>query len=306
MAEVAADGDLLDPGLLRRLESLRMVSRRLSRSSLRGERRSRARGYSIEFADYRNYVEGDDLRYLDWNLYGRLDRLFLRLFEEDRELPVSIFLDCSESMNFGTPLKFDFARRVAAAIAHVALHGGDRVGVHPFPRRPENEALRLPLSRVRGGRSSLRLAGDLARLSCGGGSELNAELRRGALEVRTAGLAVVVSDLLCHGGYQQGIQALLSRRFQVALVQVLSPEELSPGRFGDLKFVDRRDRSGPGSDLRALPPGPLPGHGRRLPGAAGRALPEARGGVLAGLLRLLPGGPAAPADAAGGVLALAP
>ncbi len=238
MAEVAADGDLLDPGLLRRLESLRMVSRRLSRSSLRGERRSRARGYSIEFADYRNYVEGDDLRYLDWNLYGRLDRLFLRLFEEDRELPVSIFLDCSESMNFGTPLKFDFARRVAAAIAHVALHGGDRVGVHPFPRRPENEALRLPLSRVRGGRSSLRLAGDLARLSCGGGSELNAELRRGALEVRTAGLAVVVSDLLCHGGYQQGIQALLSRRFQVALVQVLSPEELSPGRFGDLKFVD--------------------------------------------------------------------
>ena len=88
-------------------------SPRGAKSSAKGERRSRARGQSVEFADHRNYVAGDDFRYLDWNLYGRLERLFLKLYEEERELPVRIFLDASESMTFGEPRKFDFARQVA-------------------------------------------------------------------------------------------------------------------------------------------------------------------------------------------------
>ena len=105
---------LLTPDLLRRLEQLQLLAARRAKSSARGERRSRARGQSVEFADYRNYVPGDDFRYLDWNLYGRLERLFLKLYEEERELPVRIFLDASESMTFGEPRKFDFARQVAA------------------------------------------------------------------------------------------------------------------------------------------------------------------------------------------------
>src|SRR3982750_567538 len=114
---------LLPPELLRRLEQFQLLAARRSKSSARGERRSRARGLSVEFADHRNYVAGDDLRYLDWNLYGRLDRLFLKLYEEERELPVRIFLDASESMNFGQPAKFDFAKQVAAAVGYVALSG---------------------------------------------------------------------------------------------------------------------------------------------------------------------------------------
>src|SRR6266571_1848120 len=124
---------LLTPELLRKLEQLQLLAARRAKSSAKGERRSRARGQSVEFADYRNYVHGDDFRYLDWNLYGRLDRLFLKLYEEERELPVRIFLDASESMSFGQPAKFDFARQVAAAIGYVALSGFDRVSVVPFP-----------------------------------------------------------------------------------------------------------------------------------------------------------------------------
>src|SRR5258707_3017879 len=126
---------LLSPELLRRLEQFQLLAARRAKSSAKGERRSRSRGQSVEFADYRTYVHGDDFRYLDWNLYGRLERLFLKLYEEERELPVRIFLDASESMTFGEPREFDFARQVTAAIGYVALSGFDRVSVIPFPNR---------------------------------------------------------------------------------------------------------------------------------------------------------------------------
>src|SRR5213080_3108774 len=134
---------LLTPELLRRLEQFQLLAARRAKSSAKGERRSRARGQSVEFADYRNYVHGDDFRYLDWNLYGRLERLFLKLYEEERELPVRIFLDASASMSFGEPRKFDFARPVAAAVGYVALCGFDRVSVVMFPdlaQEPMNES----------------------------------------------------------------------------------------------------------------------------------------------------------------------
>ena len=158
------ENSLLDNALLRRLEQLQMVARRVAKSSLRGERKSRARGHSVEFADFRNYVIGDDLRYLDWSLYGRLDRLFIRLYEEERELPVTVFLDSSESMTFGEPSKFNFARQVAAAVAHVALCGFDRVSVRSFPVREANRIRYAALRSVRGRQSSLGLIEQLSRL----------------------------------------------------------------------------------------------------------------------------------------------
>src|SRR5438128_1460943 len=135
---------LLPPELLRRLEQFQLLAARRAKSAARGERRSRARGQSVEFADYRNYVPGDDFRYLDWNLYGRLERLFLKLYEEERELPVRIFLDASESMTFGEPRKFAFARQIAAAIGYVALLGFDRVRVIPFPPLDSNRGRQNP------------------------------------------------------------------------------------------------------------------------------------------------------------------
>src|SRR4051812_47624846 len=159
---------LLTPELLRRLEQFQLLAARRAKSSAKGERRSKARGQSVEFADYRNYVAGDDFRYLDWNLYGRLEKLFLKLYEEERELPVRIFLDSSESMSFGAPPKFDFARQVAAAVGYVALCGFDRVTVYPFPDLDMNNsnldrqalsaeaAARGGLRAVRGRKSSMQ------------------------------------------------------------------------------------------------------------------------------------------------------
>jgi uncharacterized protein (DUF58 family) len=240
---------LLTPELLRRLEQFQLLAARRAKSSSKGERRSRARGQSVEFADYRTYVHGDDFRYLDWNLYGRLEKLFLKLYEEERELPVRIFLDASESMTFGEPRKFDFARQVAAAIGYVALSGFDRVSVIPFPD-PANDASTGPATRmaelaargglrsVRGKKSAIQFFQNLGVLTAGGAANLNEALRRGALEARQAGVAVVLSDFLDPAGYESGLTALVGRGFQVDLVQILAPDELSPSSFGDLRLVD--------------------------------------------------------------------
>jgi len=238
---------LLTPELLRRLEQFQLLASRRAKSSAKGERRSKARGQSVEFADHRNYVHGDDFRHLDWNLYGRLERLFLKLYEEERELPVRIFLDSSESMTFGEPRKFDFARQVAAAIGYVALCGFDRVSVIPFPgpsaeaaqaMSSQELAARGALRSVRGKRSTMDFFQNLAALNAGGAANLNESLRRGALEARQAGVAVVLSDCLDPAGYEAGLTALVGRGFQVDLVQVLSPDEISPSTFGDLRLVD--------------------------------------------------------------------
>jgi uncharacterized protein (DUF58 family) len=232
---------LITPELLRRLEQFQLLARRRAKSSARGERRSRARGQSVEFADHRNYVPGDDFRYLDWNLFGRLDRLFLKLYEEERELPVTIFLDASESMTFGTPRKFDFARQIAAAIGYVALCGFDRVSVIAFPDasdRPGEMAVRGALRAVRGRKSSLQFFQNLNQLSAKGSAALNEALRRGALTARSAGLAIVLSDFLDPAGYEPGLTALVGRGFQVSAVQILAPEELNPDTYGDLRLVD--------------------------------------------------------------------
>lgn len=229
---------LLSPELLRRLEQFQLLARRRAKSSAKGERRSRARGHSVEFADHRNYVAGDDPRYLDWNLYGRLDRLFVKLYEEERELPVRVFLDASESMTFGEPLKFDFARRVAAAIGYVALCGFDRVEVVVFPDNESETAPRGALRKVRGRKSALTFFDNLARVTAGGSTDLNEALHRGAIRARQSGLAVVLSDFLDPSGYEDGLNALAGRGFQVDVIHVLSPEELEPATYGDLRLID--------------------------------------------------------------------
>src|SRR5439155_27070017 len=203
-------------------------------------------------ADHRSYTPGDDFRYLDWNLFGRLERLFLKLYEEERELPVTIVLDASESMTFGTPRKFDFARQIAAALGYVALCGFDRISVVAFPElgaagngsdspptvSSQELAARGALGSVRGRRSSLEFFRNLAQLTAQGTANLNDALRRGALQAKQAGVAVVLSDFLDPAGYDPGLSALVARGFQVNAVQILAPEEINPTSYGDLRLVD--------------------------------------------------------------------
>ncbi len=215
------------------MERLSLISKRAYAGATKGEKRSTRRGVSVEFADYRDYVPGDDLRYLDWNIAGRLDRLLIKLFVEEEDLRVHLLIDRSRSMGFGQPAKLDHARRLVAALAHIGLSGLDRVAVASFGGR-----LDPGLPPVRGGGSIFRVLDWLDRLAADGETDLGTALTRFAHEHRRAGLCVVVSDFLDPQGYQRGLSALLTRGFDVVAVQVLSPDELNPAATGDLKLVD--------------------------------------------------------------------
>src|SRR2546422_4590441 len=145
-------GPLLSPEFLARLEQLELVSRKIFMGRMKGERRSKKKGQSVEFADYRNYVVGDDLRHLDWNLYARLDRLFIRLFMEEEDLHLYLLIDTSRSMDFGTPTKLHYAKQVAAALGFIGLVNLDRVVVEAF-----NDRLTQTMPAARGRRSVWRL-----------------------------------------------------------------------------------------------------------------------------------------------------
>src|SRR6266436_108781 len=168
---------LLDPEFLARLEQLELVSRKIFLGRMKGERRSKRRGQSVEFADYRNYVIGDDLRFLDWNLYARLDRLFIRLFMEEEDLHFYILIDNSLSMDFGTPTKLHYARQVAAALGYIGLVNLDRVKIEAF-----NDRLTQSSPPLRGRRNLWRLMDFLQKVEPGGPSDLAKSLRTFSLK----------------------------------------------------------------------------------------------------------------------------
>src|SRR5205823_1898744 len=158
---------LLDPQFLARLEQLELVSRKIFLGRMKGERRSKRKGQSVEFADYRNYVVGDDLRFLDWNLLARLDKLFIRLFLEEEDLHFFILIDNSLSMDFGTPSKLHYAKQVAAALGFIGLVNMDRVVIEAF-----NDRLIQSMPAARGRRSLWRLLDFLANVEPAGPSRL--------------------------------------------------------------------------------------------------------------------------------------
>jgi uncharacterized protein (DUF58 family) len=223
---------LLEPEFLRKLEQLAIVSKRAFSGQLKGEKRSTKRGTSIEFADYRDYSHGDDLRRIDWNTYARLDRLFLKLFMEEEDLHVYLLLDASRSMDFGRPKKLDYARRVAAALGYIGLTNYDRVGAAIF-----SERLRGRLAPVRGRAQSFSLFDFLQQAQPDGQTSFARSLREYALRTRRPGVAIVISDFF-NNDYEEGLKSLLARRFQITLVQVMDDTELHPDLLGDLKLVD--------------------------------------------------------------------
>src|SRR5580704_2997969 len=174
---------LLDPKFLAQLEQLELVSRKIFMGRMKGERRSKRKGQSVEFADYRNYVIGDDLRFLDWNLYARLDKLFLRLFMEEEDLHFYVLLDNSLSMDFGNPTKLLYAKQLAAALAFIGLVNMDRVVIEAF-----NNRLTQSLPAVRGKRSLWRLLDFLQKLAPAGPSNMKEALR--AFSIKSSGKGI--------------------------------------------------------------------------------------------------------------------
>ncbi len=219
------------PEFLGRLERLSLVSRRPFRGRVKGERRSPRKGQSVEFFDYRPYGVGDDLRYVDWNIFGRLDRLHVKLFLDEEDLRVHLLVDASASMGVGS--KLAYAVRLAAALGFVALANLERVGVEVL-----REAVAEEFPPTRGRSHFIPLLEFLSRVRPGGVTALNRALGRYAIRAREPGVAILLSDLLDPAGYESGLRALVERRFDVHVVHLLAPEEVNPSFSGDLRLID--------------------------------------------------------------------
>ena len=230
--------DILDDDFLTKIEQLRLVSRKIVVGRIRGERLTRKRGQSVEFADYRNYAVGDDLRFLDWNLYARLDRLFLKLFLEEEDLHVYLLIDASRSMGYGAAAgtKLDYARKVAAALAYIGLSNYDRVVLCAFGgEKPQT------LGPLRGKHQFLRLLSFLAGLEPGGETALEPAFKSFALTHRRRGVVVLVSDFLDKAGYESSLRYFLAANQDVFVLHVLAQEEMAPALTGDLRLLDMED-----------------------------------------------------------------
>jgi len=236
---------LFDGQFLKKLEMLTLVAKQLFRGDSRGERRSTVHGASVEFADFRPYVQGDDFRRIDWNAYAKFENLMLRLFVEEQELAVHIVLDTSASMNYGEPNKFDYARRLAAALAYIALANTDRVTLTTVACDPERDTVLGPTSHpFRGKAGIVRAMDQLAGIKPAGKTDLNASLERFALRTTRAGLVIVISDLLSENGFEEGFKRLRYGKHDVVIIQTLAPQELLPELLGDVRLVDMETQTG--------------------------------------------------------------
>jgi uncharacterized protein (DUF58 family) len=224
---------LLTKQFLARLEALEISSRRIRRGRFRGERRSTRRGTSVEFADHRPYAAGDDVRFLDWSLYARLNRLMTKLFHDEEDLAVHLVLDRSASMDFGDPTKALYAKRALASIGYVALLGMNRVELWS-----PGEGGDVDVRDLRSSRGAARLFDALESAPVGGDAALGEPLRRWAGTRRPRGVIVLAGDFLHPDGAWEHLRPLSRGGLEVHCVRVLTPDEESPSFEGDLRLVD--------------------------------------------------------------------
>jgi len=233
-----SDDLLFDSQFLAKLEQLYLLSRKIFRGQHRAERKSKQIGSSLEFADYRNYTSGDDLRTIDWNIYGRLDRLFVKLFEEEQDLPVYFLVDASASMRWSSRenalTKLAQARRVAASLAYIALANLDRVNVFYF-----SSVLGADAGMARGKSQFHKLLEFLKHVpAANGATQLLPALRAFAQRAKRRGLVFVLSDFFDPDGYDEALRLMRYHQFDVHAIQVLDPAEHDPQLRGDLRLID--------------------------------------------------------------------
>ncbi|MCA9310649.1 MAG: DUF58 domain-containing protein [Phycisphaerales bacterium] len=249
--------DLIDSRLMARLDRIDLRTRRIFAGRIQGERRSKTRGQSVEFEDFREYVEGDDLRFIDWNVYARLDRLIIKIFLEEEDLALHLVIDASTSMEAGSPSKLVFSARLAMALAYVGLVNQNRVAVSVMGLPGRTGLVRL--GDRRGRRHVHRLGQFLvdtlwsdevvrARAATGApapGGDFTGALTTLARSRVGKGVMVVMSDLLAPEGYEAGLRNLAAAGgYDTWILQVLSPGEIDPavdveaGLTGDLRLLD--------------------------------------------------------------------
>lgn len=224
---------LFDDDFQRRLETLALVSRRVFAGRLSAERRSKKKGSGVEFADHRDYVPGDDFRFVDWNVYQRFGKLLVRLYEEEEDLSIYLIVDCSSSMGFGDGSKFDQARRLCAALAYVGLSNLDRVTVVGVGA----EVLeRLPTTR--GKKRIFSVLRFLAGLRSQGDTDLGSAMRTFVAQHKRRGLAILIGDFYDPAGFSNGINVLRYNKFETRVLQLVDAREAKPAVRGDIRVRD--------------------------------------------------------------------
>lgn len=238
----ALDPTVFDEGFLRQLERLGVLMKQPVRGGLKGGRRSVKRGQSVEFADYRDYALGDDLRQLDWNVYARLEKLFVKLFVEEEDVTITFLVDASPSMAFGRPEKLLFAKRAAAALGYIALAGEDRVVVTALTGRTARRQ-----GGLRGSGRVFRLLANLSTIQpADGPTDLLASARHAGAMLSGRGVIILISDLLDPAA-DRVIRELAATGSELIVLHTLSPDELDPQLEGDLRLVD--SETGDGIDV---------------------------------------------------------
>src|SRR5918997_2644509 len=229
-------GQLLSSEFMARLDQLDLMSRKLLAGKLKGERRSKRRGQSVDFADSRNYVVGDDLRFIDWNVYARLERLFLKLFLEEEDLALYVLLDVSKSCDYGDPNKALYIKKVAAALGYIGLVNYNRVHICAV-----SDGIVAETGAMRGRRRVAQMIDFVNKLKPAGASHLAEACRRFALQHRHKGVCVVLSDFFVKEGFESGLRYVAGGKYDLFCVQALAPQELDPDLQGDLKLRDMED-----------------------------------------------------------------
>ena len=214
---------MLTPQFLKQLEPFHIRSDRSFRGKFRGERRSLNRGVGMEFADYRVYEPGDDLRQVDWNIYARLGKLFIKLFHADEGLPLALLIDNSRSMAFGSPTKLACAKQIAAALGYIALGHADSVAVYTCADR-----LAAALPPASSTSQFSRLTKVLTAIVADGQTQLTEGFRQLPMYQRHPCAVVILSDFLDPNGYEQGFKSLVGRGFSLTAIHLMSPEEMNP------------------------------------------------------------------------------
>ena len=236
MNAATSPAQLLSPEMLAQLERLELVTRKVFRGRMKGERRSKRKGQSVEFADFRNYVPGDDLRFIDWNLYARLEKLFLKMYLEEEDLHFYALIDTSASMDFGNPTKLYYAKQLAAALGFIGLCRTDRVRMETL-----GQPARQPGPVLRGRHSLWRMVEFLAGIEAGESVPLAHGVKNFCLRNSGQGILVLISDLMDKQGYESAFRMLLAQQMDIYVIHLLSPEEIDPDVKGDLKLVDCED-----------------------------------------------------------------
>ncbi|MDF2591537.1 MAG: hypothetical protein K0S75_1003 [Clostridia bacterium] len=225
------NGRIFDAEFLKKLDTIAINVKMLMSDGGGGNRKSRSKGSSVEFSDFREYSMGDDFRRIDWNAYGRFDKLFVKLFMEEQEAMINIFVDSSKSMVFGSPRKSELALKLAGVISFLALNNLDRVCINSLSKDSSKQS-----SAVTGRSMFDRCISFLEGIDFVGETNINAGVKN--RDIRGRGMSVIISDFFTPGGIEEAIKYLLFKKQDIFLIQILSPEELNPELEGQVRLLD--------------------------------------------------------------------